>query len=302
MRKIIENIQGVSNIKPKVRLSETHRVKRVLRKYKLHTVCEESLCPNISECFGHNHTATFLLMGNICTRHCAYCNIKTMKSPPPPDPEEPENLRKAVEEMGISYVVLTSPDRDDLPDKGAKHLARCVKILKDIGKKVEILSPDLGYDKKNWDILLSSQPDVFAHNIEVVPRLYPKIRPKGDYKKSLLFLEYASNMGFTTKTSLILGLGEKEEEVYETLKDIRETGCKIITMGQYYQPSLVRNKNVERFVIDWDKFKKMCEDIGFEFAFVGPNVRSSYLADKVYSSFFSSPSSLSLSPSKVFLK
>ncbi len=270
--------------KPKVKLSDTHKIKEVLRKYKLNSVCEESYCPNISECFGIEKTVTFLLLGNLCTRHCSYCGIKISKKPPLPDPAEPRNLRMAIEELGIKYAVLTSVNRDDIEDGGASHLAECIKSIKDICK-VEILSPDFKYDLRNLDILLEAKPDVFAHNIETVERLYPKARPKGDYGKSLYILKYASQKNFITKTSLIVGLGETYPEVERTIYEIRETGCNIITVGQYFQPSL--KSNINSYPVDseiWYKIEELCNKLGFDAYFIGPQVRSSYLADKILKS------------------
>lgn len=267
--------------KPKIKLSETHRIKIILRKFKLHTVCEESLCPNISECFGGRHTATFLLMGRFCTRYCSFCAIEKMKNPPPPDPEEPENLKKAVMEMGIDYVVLTSVNRDDLEDGGARHLAECIKAVKSTGKKVEILSPDLKYKIENLDIVLSAKPDVFAHDIETVPSLYPKVRPKGDFEKSLLLLRYAKEKGFITKTSIILGLGEKKNELFETIEKVRKYAmCDILVVGQYFQPSLSKNQKayqLEKSI--WEELEALCRKLEFKSFIVGPRARSSYLAD-----------------------
>jgi len=270
-------------IKPKVRFSETHRIKEILRRYKLHTVCEESLCPNISECFGRRHTATFLIMGRICTRYCSFCAIEKSKNPPPLDPNEPENLKNAVKEMGIRYVVLTSPTRDDLEDGGAKHISECIKTVKEIGCKVEILCPDLKYEIKNLDIVLSAKPDVFAHNVETVPELYQRVRPKGDFEKSLELLKYAKSKGFITKTSIILGMGEKDDELKRAIEKIAQTGCDIITFGQYFQPSLTKNGKVYSFIPEekWEFLREFCKKLGFKAVFAGPNVRSSYLADIV---------------------
>lgn len=274
-----------SAVKPKVNLQKAHKLKSVLRKYGLYTVCEESFCPNISECFGESGTATFLLMGRFCTRHCSYCGIRTMKNPPPPDPDEPTRLKGAVLELGLRFVVLTSVNRDDLADYGASHLAACIRAVKDAGCKVEILCPDLRYDLDKVDLVLEAKPDIFSHNVETVPRLYPKVRPWGDFKKSLELLRYAKHKGFTTKTSVIVGLGESFEELIETVSIIkRETGCDIITIGQYFQPTRSRNQGVAEYFDRWRELEDFCSSLGF-FAIVGPNVRSSYIADKVYQEY-----------------
>lgn len=274
-----------SSIKPKLNLKETHRIKTILRKYNLHTVCEESFCPNISECFGGNHTATFLLMGSFCTRHCSFCGIRTSKNPPPLDPEEPEKLKKSVLEMGLKFVVLTSVNRDDLEDFGANHLAKCIRSLKSIGCEVEILSPDLNYHKDKIDIVLDAKPEIFAHNIETVPRLYPSVRPWGDFRKSVELLRYAKSKGFITKTSLIVGLGEEYSEILEAVRIIKlESDCDIITVGQYFQPTKSRNQNVIEMFDKWKDLEDYCKSLGF-FAVVGPNVRSSYIADKVFKEY-----------------
>ncbi|GBD02967.1 Lipoyl synthase [bacterium HR19] len=268
-------------MKPKVNLSATHEIKKILRNYKLFTVCEESLCPNISECFGERKTATFLLLGKYCTRYCSFCAIGKMKKPPPPDPDEITNLKKAVQEMKLKYVVLTSVNRDDLEDGGAEHLAKCISEVKKLGAIVEILSPDLKYKTENLDIVLSAKPDVFAHDIETVPSLYPKVRPKGNFEKSLFLLRYAKEKGFITKTSIIVGLGEKKSELFETIEKVRKYAmCDILVVGQYFQPSL--SKNQKAYQLDesiWEELEVFCRNMEFKSFIVGPRARSSYLAD-----------------------
>lgn len=278
-------------VKPKVDLRKTHRVKGILRKYGLHTVCEESFCPNISECFGDAHTATFLLMGRFCTRHCSFCGIGTRRNPPPPDPAEPVRLKMAVAEMGLRFVVLTSVSRDDLPDYGASHIASCISAVKEVGCGVEILCPDLRYDLEKVEVVLSSRPDVFSHNIETVERLYPKVRPWGDFKRSIEILRYAKSKGFITKTSFIVGLGETYEELIEAVETVwRESRCDIITVGQYYQPTKLRNQEVAVQFDRWEELEKHISSLG-AFAAVGPNVRSSYLADRIFNEYLNRRSS-----------
>lgn len=274
--------------KPKINLKRTHKIKEILRKYNLFTVCEESFCPNISECFGDSNTATFLLLGKYCTRHCSFCGISTLKNPPLPDPKEPENLKNAVIEMGLKFAVLTAVNRDDLNDFGASHLAACIKEVKKTGCKTEILSPDMNYQKDKIDLILESKPDVFSHNIETVERLYPFVRPRGDFRKSLEILRYAKAKGFITKTSLIVGLGERYDEILDTLKVIKqESDCDIITVGQYFQPTKTRNQSVKNNFNRWKEIEEFCMSMGV-LCFAGPNVRSSYLAHKVFEKYLES--------------
>jgi len=260
------------------------RLKKILRDKNLYTVCEEAACPNIGECFGHG-TATFMIMGEICTRRCPFCDVAHGK-PNPLDQDEPQNLAKTIQAMELKYVVITSVDRDDLRDGGAGHFAACIKATRqhspDTG--IEILVPDFrGRMEVALDILSQTAPDVFNHNLETVPRLYRQARPGADYAWSLkLPQEYkARHPDVPTKSGLMLGLGETLEEVAEVMRDLREHDCDMLTLGQYLQPSQ-HHLPVSRYVTP-EEFKQL-EELGYELGFgnvaSGPMVRSSYHADK----------------------
>lgn len=260
------------------------RLKKILRDKNLYTVCEEAACPNIGECFGHG-TATFMIMGEICTRRCPFCDVAHGK-PNPLDQDEPQNLAKTIQAMELKYVVITSVDRDDLRDGGAGHFAACIKATRqhspDTG--IEILVPDFrGRMEVALDILSQTAPDVFNHNLETVPRLYRQARPGADYAWSLKLLqEYkARHPEVPTKSGLMLGLGETLEEVAEVMRDLREHDCDMLTLGQYLQPSQ-HHLPVSRYVTP-EEFKQL-EELGYELGFgnvaSGPMVRSSYHADK----------------------
>ena len=271
----------------KVRLSNSPRVqaiKDILRKNKLSTVCEEAACPNLSECFGGG-TATFMIMGDICTRRCPFCDVGHGK-PNPLDPEEPRHLAQAIAEMGLKYVVITSVDRDDLRDGGAQHFADCIRESRLLSPnlEVEVLVPDFrGRMEPALDILTETPPDVFNHNMETIPRLYKQARPGANYQWSLKLLqEYkARNPEVATKSGLMVGLGESKDELLATLDDLREYDVEMLTVGQYLQPSK-DHLPVERFVHP-DEFAEYAEyaySIGFKHVASGPLVRSSYHADK----------------------
>jgi len=272
--------------KKKVRLSELHEVKKILRSSCLHTVCEEALCPNIDECFS-KHTATFMIMGDVCTRGCRFCNVKTGK-PSALDSNEPERIALAAKTMGLKYVVVTSVTRDDLNDGGAAHFASTVNEIK---KKipdasVEVLTPDFKGDNFCIDIVLNSKPDIFNHNIETVERLSPLIRPQANYKRSLDVLRYAASKGARVKSGFMVGLGETEEEMHKTMRDIKEAGVNIITIGQYFNPAKKSSVPVEKRYSD-DLFKSLetyGKNLGFDYVFSGVYVRSSYMAGEVFNS------------------
>ena len=259
------------------------RLKKILRDKNLYTVCEEAACPNIGECFGHG-TATFMIMGEICTRRCPFCDVAHGK-PNPLDPHEPQNLAMTIQAMELKYVVITSVDRDDLRDGGAGHFAACIKATRqhspDTG--IEILVPDFrGRMEVALDILSQTPPDVFNHNLETIPRLYRQARPGADFAWSLKLLkEYkARHPEVPTKSGLMLGLGETLEEVAEVMRDLRDHGCNMLTLGQYLQPSQ-HHLPVSRYVTP-DEFLQL-EELGYELGFAnvasGPMVRSSYHAD-----------------------
>ena len=271
----------------RIRLNASPRVnqiKSILREHKMATVCEEAACPTLHECFSHG-TATFMIMGEICTRRCPFCDVGHGK-PNPLDPEEPLNLAKAISEMGLSYVVITSVDRDDLRDGGAQHFADCIRESRILSPalKVEVLVPDFrGRMEPALEILTATPPDVFNHNMETIPRLYREARPGANYQWSLKLLKdyKALNPTVPTKSGLMVGLGETKDELLRTLDDLREHDVDMLTVGQYLQPS-TNHLPVERFVHpdEFEEYTEYAESIGFTQAACGPLVRSSYHADK----------------------
>lgn len=260
------------------------QIKQQLRKHKLASVCEEASCPNLGECFS-NGTATFMVMGEICTRRCPFCDVAHGK-PKPLDENEPRELAQAISEMDLRYVVITSVDRDDLKDSGAQHIANCITETRHYnpGIKVEVLVPDFrGRMRAALDILEKTPPDVFNHNLETVPRLYKQARPGADYQWSLdLLKQYKARQPHVlTKSGLMLGLGETKEEVMQVLRDLKAHDVEMITLGQYLQPS--RNHlAVQRFVHpdEFEELRLFGEALGFRQVASGPMVRSSYHADK----------------------
>ena len=263
---------------------EVDRIKGILRQRKLASVCEEASCPNLSECFSHG-TATFMIMGEICTRRCPFCDVAHGK-PNPLDPDEPRELAEAVAEMQLKYVVVTSVDRDDLKDSGAGHFAACIEAVRKANPTttLEVLVPDFrGRMDIALSILADTPPDVFNHNLETVPRLYKKARPGADYEWSLdLLARYKSvQPDVQTKSGLMLGLGETFEEVVEVMKDCRRHNVDMLTLGQYLQPSR-DHLPVDRYVHP-DEFEALAEEaraLGFKRVASGPLVRSSYQADQ----------------------
>ncbi|WP_018953241.1 lipoyl synthase [Thioalkalivibrio sulfidiphilus] len=263
---------------------EVQRLKRVLREQRLHTVCEEASCPNLGECFGHG-TATFMIMGDICTRRCPFCDVAHGR-PEPLDAEEPENLARTIAAMGLRYVVITSVDRDDLRDGGARHFVDCIRTTRahspDI--RIEILVPDFrGRMDVALAILNEAPPDVFNHNLETVPRLYREARPGSDYDWSLDLIQRfkETHPQVPTKSGLMLGLGEEMHEVEAVMRDLRDHGCDMLTLGQYLQPSL-HHLPVKRYVTP-EEFERLAEigyAMGFSQVASGPMVRSSYHADQ----------------------
>jgi lipoyl synthase len=263
--------------------AEVTRIKRILREHSLSSVCEEAACPNLGECFNHG-TATFMIMGDICTRRCPFCDVAHGK-PQPLDPGEPSQLADAVHIMQLRYVVITSVDRDDLRDGGAGHYADCIRELRLANPDlvIEILVPDFrGREQLALEQFSSIQPDVFNHNLETVPRLYKKCRPGADYRGSLALLQRFGELHpeVPTKSGLMLGLGESMDEVEQVMHDLREHGCNMLTLGQYLQPSH-DHLPVERFVEPekFDRLRLLGEDMGFTNVASGPLVRSSYHAD-----------------------
>lgn len=258
-------------------------IKSTLRKNKLHSVCEEASCPNLAECFNHG-TATFMIMGAICTRRCPFCDVAHGR-PLPLDPEEPKKLALTIKEMNLKYVVITSVDRDDLRDGGAQHFADCIKEIREHSPqtRIEILTPDFrGRMEQALEVFRETPPDVFNHNLETAPRMYRVARPGADYKWSLELLRRIKEMHphVPTKSGLMMGLGETNEEIVQVLKDLREHGVNMLTLGQYLQPSR-HHLPVKRYVppAEFEELKDVAMDLGFSHAACGPFVRSSYHAD-----------------------
>lgn len=263
---------------------EVSRLKKLLRQHRLHTICEEAACPNLGECFGHG-TATFLIMGDICTRRCPFCDVAHGR-PGPLDPREPEQLAEAVGEMKLRHVVVTSVDRDDLRDGGAGHFAACIRALRTQAPQtqIEVLVPDFRRRMdRAMEALQAAAPDIFNHNLETVPRLYRAARPGADYRWSLRLLERfkEEHPAVPTKSGLMLGLGETIAEVEEVMSDLREHGCDMLTLGQYLQPG-IGYLPVQRFVTpaEFDSLGKKARAMGFTQVASGPMVRSSYHADR----------------------
>ena len=259
-------------------------VKRILREYRLHTVCEEASCPNLGECFGKG-TATFMILGDVCTRRCPFCDVAHGK-PQPPDAKEPENLARSIGLLKLKYAVITSVDRDDLRDGGARHFADCLAAIRASAPatRLEILVPDFrGRLDVALDALATNLPDVFNHNLETVPRLYSMARPGADYAHSLRLLRdfKARFPHVATKSGLMLGLGETDDEVLQTMRDLRAQDVNMLTIGQYLQPSdghlpVLRYAPLETFAM----LEQAAKEMGFAHAACGPMVRSSYFADE----------------------
>jgi lipoic acid synthetase len=248
-----------------------------LRAHGLHTVCEEAFCPNLGHCWSRGR-ATLLILGDRCTRGCRFCNVDK-REVLPPDPDEPQRAAAAVQDAGLKEVVITSVTRDDLPDGGAGLWAQTVDAIHAAvpGILVEVLVPDFGGDAAALDTVIRTRPEVFGHNLETVPRLYPQARPQADYARSLGVLRQASDAGLIAKTSLMLGLGETFDEIGQTLRDARAAGCRIFYAGQYLQPS-ARHLPVTRYVTpaEFDKVRDAACALGFDFVASEPLVRSSY--------------------------
>lgn len=263
-------------------------VRALLNNSRLHTVCQEARCPNLWECFSR-HTATFLIMGPCCTRNCRFCNVTHAQSPAPPDSGEPVRVAQAVKDLGLRYVVITSVTRDDLADGGADLFARTIKEIRARMPHtlMEVLIPDFQGNKHALRTVIEAHPHVLNHNLETVPRLYPRVRPEADYERSLLLLKRATHdqPSILTKSGLMLGLGEFPDEVEKTLQDLLDSGCSLLTLGQYLQPTREHLK-VERFIPpeEFDGWKKAALEMGFSEVASGPLVRSSYRARDLYQS------------------
>jgi lipoic acid synthetase len=252
-----------------------------LRRHGLHTVCEEALCPNRGHCWSHGR-ATVLILGDRCTRGCRFCNIDK-RAVQPPDPDEPARVAAAVQASGLQEIVLTSVTRDDLPDGGASLWAETIRRVRAAVPEglIEVLVPDFGGAAAALAAVLAARPDVFGHNLETVPRLYPQVRPEADYGRSLSVLRHAADAGLIVKTSLMLGLGETPDEVLAALRDARLSGCRIFYAGQYLQPS-ARHVPVARYVApaEFDRLRAAARALGFDVAACAPLVRSSYHEDE----------------------
>ena len=264
--------------------SRFHEIKQVLREQKLHTVCEEASCPNIGECFGKG-TATFMILGDICTRRCPFCDVAHGR-PLAPDVDEPRHLAETIEKLKLSYVVITSVDRDDLKDGGAQHFVDCIRAVREKSPRstIDVLVPDFrGRLERALEVLAAAPPDVVNHNLETVPRLYKRARPGGDYAHSLKLFDFYNkkNSEIPTKSGLMVGLGETDEEILTVMHDLRAHGVAMLTIGQYLAPS-AHHLPVERYVHPdtFAMFEREAAAMGFRHAAVGPMVRSSYHADQ----------------------
>ncbi len=270
---------------------EFRDVKRALRKYRLHTVCEEARCPNLGECWGEG-TATFMILGNVCTRFCKFCATQTGNPRGIIDETEPFRVAEAVRELKLKYVVLTSVTRDDLEDQGASIYKETITAIKRINPdvRVEALTPDFYTNPEYIDTVVNSGLDVFAHNVETIKRLTPTVRDRRfSYEKSLKTLKIAKKIrpDLITKSGFMVGLGETDKEIYETIEDLKESGCEILTIGQYLQPTK-RHLPVERYVTpeEFQSYKDFALKIGFKYVAAGPLVRSSYRAGEIFVSSF----------------
>ena len=272
---------------------EYEQVRGLIEISRLHTVCQEAACPNQFECFS-NRTATFLIMGSRCTRNCRFCNIEPGEALPGLDPDEPARVAEAVVKMDLRYAVVTSVTRDDLTDGGAGHFAATIAEIRNrrAGVRIEVLIPDFQGDDAALQTVLQAGPDVLNHNIETVPRLYPQVRPQANYERSLQLLRNASRYvsAIPIKSGLMLGLGESDQEIEQTLKDLFLSGCRLITIGQYLQPSR-EHLPVQRYVTpqEFDQWKRAAHRIGFDQVASGPFVRSSYHACEMYQGHATTP-------------
>ncbi len=274
--------------KGETHFESVHLLKRDLRKLKLHTVCESARCPNIHECF-HRGAATFMILGNLCTRGCGFCSVPKFspsKQDSPLDPDEPANVASMAAQMMCRYVVITSVNRDDLPDGGSHHFAQTVREVRKAlpAARIEVLTPDFDGNMDSVARVLDASPDVFNHNMETIESLYRRVRPQAGYRQSLDVLAFARRYrpDILTKSGLMVGLGEQPHEVEKLLRDLRESDVHVATIGQYLQPTR-RNLAVAEYVTpeQFDRYRDYGLSIGFQMVFSGPFVRSSYMADQV---------------------
>ncbi len=258
-------------------------VQEILRKLNLHTVCEESMCPNIGKCF-EKKTATFLIMGDICTRDCKFCDI-TFGRPGPLDKDEPQHILEAAKKLGLRHIVITSVTRDDLPDNGAAHFAGITKKLREYDEKliIELLIPDMKGKEEDIQTIVDAKPDIINHNVEVVPRLFRKVTPQSNYETSLKLLKLVKEFDSSiyTKSGMMVGLGETKQEVFDVMKDLREVNCDILTIGQYLKPPS-SNLEIEEYVHPeiFKEYEELAYDMSFQFVASAPFVRSSFNAEE----------------------
>lgn len=272
----------------KIRLHRTTAyadVQQIVKEHALHTICSSGMCPNKAECWSRR-TATFMILGDICTRGCRFCATKTGR-PLPPDPNEPGQLAESIRLMGLRYAVITSVTRDDLADGGAEHWAACVRAIRRVNPDtaIELLTPDFDARPEAMDVVLEAKPDILGHNLETVERLTPLVRSKARYRTSLETLRYFAQHGAVTKSALMLGLGETQEEVLQALHDLRDAGVRIVTLGQYLRPTL-QHYPVAEYVTpeQFAWYKEEALKMGFSYCASAPMVRSSYLADEALQS------------------
>ncbi len=258
------------------------KINQLLKENNLHTICTSGKCPNMGECW-NNGTATFMILGDTCTRACRFCNVNTSKNPAPPDENEPIKLARTIGKLGLKHAVLTSVDRDDLPQKGAYHWQRTIKEIKYKNPEltIEALIPDFDGNPRLLDMVIDAEPDIISHNLETVRRLTPQIRSKAEYQRSLRVLKYLAQNDVQTKSGIMVGLGETREDIDKTMDDLLAVECKIMTIGQYLQPSS-RNIPVQRYVTpeEFEEFKEAGLKKGFEIVESAPLVRSSYHAEQ----------------------
>ena len=269
--------------RPIIDTDKTRTVRKILKTKCLNTVCENARCPNKNECYTKN-TATFLIMGNNCTRNCRYCNI-TCSKPEPLDLSEPMHVAEAVKDLGLKYSVITSVTRDDLKDGGAEHFANCIQKIRELSPetKIEILTPDFKGQEDALKTIIDANPNVFNHNIETVRAIFKTARPQGDYDCSLKVLKYIKeNSKILTKSGFMIGLGETIEQIKETLTDLHNVGCDIVTIGQYIQPSKEHLEVKKYYTLEeYEQLKEIAKEVGIKHYQIGPLVRSSYRASEL---------------------
>jgi len=269
----------------RINLAELHEIKSLLREKSLHSVCESLACPNRAECFSRG-TATFMILGDVCTRSCGFCNVTTGRPYAPPSSEEPRAVAEAARRMNLRHVVITSVTRDELPDGGARQFADTIREVRRSlpGAAVEVLTPDFRGNAASVRTVVEARPDYFNHNVETVPRLYDFVRPGSRFPRSIGVLRSVRTMdpSIATKSGLMLGLGERRDEVIDVLRHLRDAGCEIVTIGQYLQPNREKLEVVEYVEpAVFDEYRSIGEELGFRAIFSGPFVRSSYMADVV---------------------